>query len=259
MSFCRLSRRWLTTQQAFQLLGVKASASQKEIRTAYLAKAKIYHPDNQLTGDSDKFRELKQAADLLDRIKYQPEVKRATHYRRYQEGPYRHGTNFESKFTGESKRGSTQEERKNTAWENFFSNAGGGLVIVPFLVLFALMRALLFFYVAVKQHITDPATLEAKYDIKPEAPFLVQMATVMEYIRTREKYSFSNKQLFLDYSNHIRLKMRLIFLSDEDVLYIGRLCARNPLEAHKLLLNPSLLDNVKPRIHQVTSKQDEAK
>ena len=40
-------------------------------------------------------------------------------------------------------------------------------------------------------------------DKKPPESFIVKLVTALEFIRNREGYQFSNKQLFLDYLNHI--------------------------------------------------------
>lgn len=52
--------------KAENLLGVSKSSSPKEIKKAYLEKAKKYHPDNQDSGDAKKFRDLKEAAEILE-------------------------------------------------------------------------------------------------------------------------------------------------------------------------------------------------
>jgi len=47
----------------FDILGVSENASRDEIKKAYFQKAKIYHPDNQETGDNDMFIKVKNAYD----------------------------------------------------------------------------------------------------------------------------------------------------------------------------------------------------
>ena len=48
---------------AYTLLGVSSTASQQEIRKAYLAKAKKHHPDHE--GDSDVMKALNSAYEAL--------------------------------------------------------------------------------------------------------------------------------------------------------------------------------------------------
>jgi Sec-independent protein translocase protein TatA len=55
----RQSEQKLDDEICYQLLGVTPSASKKEIREAYLRKAKQYHPDK--GGDADMMRALTQA------------------------------------------------------------------------------------------------------------------------------------------------------------------------------------------------------
>lgn len=42
----------------FDILGLKTTATKAEIKSAYYKMAKIYHPDNQETGNADKFRDI---------------------------------------------------------------------------------------------------------------------------------------------------------------------------------------------------------
>ena len=41
-------KRALSTNEAIKLLGVERNATKKEIKQAYLVKAKLYHPDNKV-------------------------------------------------------------------------------------------------------------------------------------------------------------------------------------------------------------------
>lgn len=49
----------------YSILGVSRNASPEEIKSAYRTKAKVYHPDNQDTGDLEKFKELSNAFSKL--------------------------------------------------------------------------------------------------------------------------------------------------------------------------------------------------
>ena len=42
-------KRALSTNEAIKLLGVERNATKKEIKQAYLVKAKLYHPDNKVS------------------------------------------------------------------------------------------------------------------------------------------------------------------------------------------------------------------
>ena len=46
--FRLVPRRVMSTHEARHLLGVSEKSTKKEIKNAYLAKVKIYHPDNQV-------------------------------------------------------------------------------------------------------------------------------------------------------------------------------------------------------------------
>ena len=68
--------------------------------------------------------------------------------------------------------------------------------------------------------------------------FVVHLATVLEFVRSREKYKCSNRELFLDYVQHVSTKTDLAWLKKGDVVIISHLCSKNPMEAtivrHKL-------------------------
>lgn len=49
----------------YSLLGVKSTSSMEDIKKAYRSKAKTYHPDNQKSGDEDKFKLLQEAYATL--------------------------------------------------------------------------------------------------------------------------------------------------------------------------------------------------
>jgi DnaJ-domain-containing protein 1 len=52
------------------ILGVRPSATEKEIKSAYRAKAKLYHPDKSTDHDSAKFRAIKEAEEALLTMKH---------------------------------------------------------------------------------------------------------------------------------------------------------------------------------------------
>ena len=52
---------------ARKILGVKASAGLDEVRQAARKRSGQYHPDNQATGDAEKFRAVREALALLER------------------------------------------------------------------------------------------------------------------------------------------------------------------------------------------------
>lgn len=54
----------MTRYNPLKILGLASYASKKEIRNAFLSKAKIYHPDSK-SGDSEKFKELVKAYNDL--------------------------------------------------------------------------------------------------------------------------------------------------------------------------------------------------
>ena len=58
-------RRLLSTREATALLGVETDATKKELKVAYLKKAKLYHPDNGDTGSETMFRKVHEAHDKL--------------------------------------------------------------------------------------------------------------------------------------------------------------------------------------------------
>ena len=51
--------------ELYERLGVEKTASFDEIREAYRMLSKRYHPDNQETGDEEKFRSIAEAHDVL--------------------------------------------------------------------------------------------------------------------------------------------------------------------------------------------------
>lgn len=63
----------------YQKLGLSPGASKTDIRQAYLRRAKIDHPDNKETGNEEKFRELKNAYDILSGKVVQNDVASDTH------------------------------------------------------------------------------------------------------------------------------------------------------------------------------------
>ncbi|MBI2102998.1 DnaJ domain-containing protein [Candidatus Woesearchaeota archaeon] len=49
----------------YSILGTRFDASDAEIKEARQELAKRYHPDNQVTGDEQKFREIQEAYEVL--------------------------------------------------------------------------------------------------------------------------------------------------------------------------------------------------
>jgi curved DNA-binding protein CbpA len=45
-------------QESANLLGISTNSDKKKIKSAYLEKAKLYHPDVQATGNAQKFKNL---------------------------------------------------------------------------------------------------------------------------------------------------------------------------------------------------------
>jgi len=90
---------------------------------------------------------------------------------------------------------------------------------------------------------------EVSVERRPET-FLVLVVTALNEIRERHKYTFSNSQLFLDYSNHILKGNRIIFLDDADLLYLS-LVFPNQSDVQELLellkYVPGVLDELNSR------------
>lgn len=53
--------------RARRILDVKASTPWEEVRRAWRRRAAVYHPDNQKTGDAEKFRAVREAFEVLER------------------------------------------------------------------------------------------------------------------------------------------------------------------------------------------------
>ncbi|MCA9460109.1 MAG: DnaJ domain-containing protein [Nanoarchaeota archaeon] len=48
-----------------ELLGLSKNFSYHDVKNAYRKLAQMYHPDNKITGNSEKFREIKEAYEFL--------------------------------------------------------------------------------------------------------------------------------------------------------------------------------------------------
>lgn len=57
------------TRQWFEVLRVRPDASKEEIKKAYFDLARIYHPDNKETGNTELFQEVQKAYDKTAEIK----------------------------------------------------------------------------------------------------------------------------------------------------------------------------------------------
>merc|ERR1712098_93310 len=55
------------------LTELNANATEKEIKHGFLSKAKVYHPDNQVTGNPGKFKEVKAALEYIEKHQYHEE------------------------------------------------------------------------------------------------------------------------------------------------------------------------------------------
>lgn len=51
---------------AYKILGVSRKADPVEVKKAYRTLSKMYHPDNIKTGDPVKFKEVKEAYELIE-------------------------------------------------------------------------------------------------------------------------------------------------------------------------------------------------
>jgi len=60
--------------EAARILGIEPSASENEIKNAYIKLARIHHLDSQ-TGCETKFRQLQTAADVLQKLNKIPNTK----------------------------------------------------------------------------------------------------------------------------------------------------------------------------------------
>jgi len=54
-----------TNRTLYDILGVQSSATEKEIKTAYRKKAMEHHPDRNADGDSEEFKNIKHAYEIL--------------------------------------------------------------------------------------------------------------------------------------------------------------------------------------------------
>ena len=67
----------------YKVLGLKPNCAYSEIKAAYYRLAKIYHPDNQQTGNPEKFLEISKAYEYLMKhieLTHQADSKTPTHY-----------------------------------------------------------------------------------------------------------------------------------------------------------------------------------
>jgi len=55
----------MNIEEAYKILGVTKSHSLEEIKKAYKAKAKKYHPD--IYGDDSEFKKIKEAYDIIQK------------------------------------------------------------------------------------------------------------------------------------------------------------------------------------------------
>ena len=62
----------------YKILGVTVYSSVKEIKSSYRRLAKVYHPDNQDTGDENKFKQLSNAYTRIISMAPQPQVQPKT-------------------------------------------------------------------------------------------------------------------------------------------------------------------------------------
>ena len=114
--------------QAERLLGIPKKSSQKDIKKAYLEKAKKFHPDNQKSGNAEKFRDLKKAAEILENPA-KAEINRENVFERRKYNP---DSKYEKAYEKDQK---TAFERRKENEHKFGYNVGG-YVIIPCLLVF---------------------------------------------------------------------------------------------------------------------------
>jgi len=267
----------LSKHDALKILGVEPGAKKREVRAAYLAKVNLTHPDK--GGDPEKFKKVQAAYDLLRKNRFQTVIQEwkpkwkprspnhghrrhqdfhrtNTHHQHFQEQriplsqiilhmkKFAHDLILHMKSRNKSKP-KTEEEKLERLTNRILT----GVVIAP--IFFGI--AILIMAKAKKRTNTTADQSEFDFEVsverRPET-FLVLVVTALNEIRERHKYTFSNSQLFLDYSNHILKGNRIIFLDDADLLYLSLLFP-NQSDVQELLellkYVPGVLDELNSR------------
>lgn len=97
-------RRCLSVQESANLLGISTNSDKKKIKSAYLEKAKLYHPDVQATGNAQKFKNLSIAQEVLER-----------HQTIKTSSPYK--SSFQHQSQNQQKNNYYQNERNKTYYQ----------------------------------------------------------------------------------------------------------------------------------------------
>ena len=79
---------------------------------------------------------------------------------------------------------------------------------------------------------------------RPNEPFLVQLVSTFDHIRSRDKIETSNKELYIDYKNHLTYDEELKHMTPQDVKLIGGICARHTHQWRLLDADPEKLDKI---------------
>lgn len=73
-----------------KVLGVEPGATKAEVKSAYLVKARELHPDNQISGDLERFKKVQEAMEFLQKNRFQTVIKesrpKTRHYATYTDG-----------------------------------------------------------------------------------------------------------------------------------------------------------------------------
>jgi len=268
----------MSKHDALKILGVEPGAKKREVRKAYLAKVREFHPDMK-GGDPEKFKKVQAAYELLHKNRFQtvihewkPKMRkyatpRRDHNFNRASGPrhsHFHG-NFQEQripfsqivthmknFVNDlilhmkSRKKSKQPMTDDEKLEKWISYVLNGTMAIPILCMLGIL-----FIMKTRKKNPEQDHISISDERRPET-FLVQLVTALNTIRQRHGYTFSNKQLFLCYSNHIIKGQRNIFLDDADLLYLESLF-ENASQVQELL---ELLEYVPDVLDELNSRTD---